>query len=272
MGHQGVGVALHQHRLVAPAHLATGALDEIQRAALVEERSGRRVEVLGRARIRGRRGPRQHSTADADGRPRRISDGEDDAASELVIRAATGGSGSGEADLRQLRHGHVAAGPEHLAHLIPTVRRPAELELLDRRVGEAAAVQVFERRRAGLALRQNDVVEGDRVLEHFVQPGLAGILTARPLVDLDTGPGRQSLERLREGQTLAAHDEAEDVAALAAAEAVPAVAGRGHDEAGGLLAVERAEPLVGGAGFAQLHLLTDDLQDRQLALDFRSYP
>ena len=106
------------------------------------------------------------------------------------------------------------------------------------------------------------------MLEHLAQSSLPGVLSARPLVDLDPGPRRQTLQCVGEAEPLAAHDEAEDVAALPTAEAVPAVARRGHDEAGGLLAVERAEPLVGGARLAQFHLLADDLEDRELALHF----
>ena len=133
-------------------------------------------------------------------------------------------------------------------------------------------MQVLERRRPGLRLHQDDVVEGDRLLEDFAQSSLPGVLAARPLVDLDTGLRRQPLERLGESQPFAAHDEAEDVSALAAAEAMPALAGGSHDEAGGLLPVERAEPLEGRARLSQLHGLADDIDDRQLALDFRGYP
>jgi hypothetical protein len=132
-----------------------------------------------------------------DGRAGRVADREDDAASELVVRAAA---------VRPLARQPTSAssatsrcaGSEHLDHLIPAVGRPAELELLDRFVREAALVQVFERRRAGLRLRQDDVVEGDRLLEDFAQPGLSGVFAARPLVDLDAGLRRQPLERLGE--------------------------------------------------------------------------
>ena len=53
-----------------------------------------------------------------------------------------------------------------------------------------------------------------------------GILALRPLVDLDAGALGERAERLGERDAVALHDEAEDVAAQAAAEAVPALAGR----------------------------------------------
>ncbi len=69
-------------------------------------------------------------------------------------------------------------------------------------------------------------------------------------------------------EAVAAHDEAEDVAALAAAEAVPALAAGRDDEARRLLAVERAEALVGGPRLLERDRLPDDVEDGQLALHF----
>ena len=206
VGHQRVRVALDENGLVRPAHLAAGPLDQVQRAALVEERRRRGVEVLGRVRRpwprrRARPHPPQDPPADPDGVPRRVPDREDHPRAELVVGPSPALALARQAHFRQLRHRHVAAALEHLDHLVPAVGRPAQLEPLDRLVGEAAAVQVFERGRARLRLRQDDVVEGDRLLEDFAQSGLSGVLAARPLVDLDAGPRRQPLEGFREGQT-----------------------------------------------------------------------
>ena len=69
-------------------------------------------------------------------------------------------------------------------------------------------------------------------------------------------------------QAVALHHEAEDVAALAAAEALPRFAAGRHRERRRLLAVERAQALVRGPGLLQLDRLADDVDDAELALDF----
>ncbi len=70
VGHQGVGVTLDDDGLALLAHRPLGAVDEIQRAALVEERRGRRVEVLGAPIAVGRLGP-SPDRARGSGRPGR---------------------------------------------------------------------------------------------------------------------------------------------------------------------------------------------------------
>ncbi len=182
---------------------------------------------------------------------------------------ATVGTRRGEAHLDELLGADVALRLERAGHLVPAARRPAELEGLDRGVGDAAAVDVVEGGGAGLRRGQDRVVEGDRVVEDLAEPGLVGVLALGPLVDLDAGALGEGAERLGEGRAVALHDEAEDVAAQAAAEAVPVLAGRGDDERGCLLTVEGAQALVGGARLLERHRLADDLDDRQLALDLR---
>jgi hypothetical protein len=140
--------------------------------------------------------------------------------------------------------------------------------LRDRLVGEAAAAEIVEGGLPGLRGCQDRVVEGDRALEHVPKPLPVGILAGRPLVELDAGLRREDLESFRERKAVALHDEAEDVAALAAAEALPRVAAGCHGERRRLLAVERAEALVGGTGLLELDRLADDLDDTELALDF----
>ena len=117
-------------------------------------------------------------------------------------------------------------------------------------------------------MRQDRVIEGDRLVEDLAETRLVGVLALGPLVDLDAGATGQRAERLRERDAVALHDEAEDVAAQPAAEAMPALPDWGDDERRCLLAVERTEALVGGARLLQYHCLADDLDDRQLALDF----
>ena len=61
--------------------------------------------------------------------------------------------------------------------------------------------------------------------------------------------------------------EREDVAVLAAAEAVPGLALGGDDEGRRLLGVEGAEALEDGAGTLERDGLADDVGDRKLRLD-----
>ena len=149
--------------------------------------------------------------------------GKSDAGAELVVdAAATALPRRGEADLDELVGADVALGAERAGHLVPAARRPAELVGLDGLVGEAAAVQVVERRLAGVRAGQDRVVEGDRAVEHAAQARLVGILALGALVDLDAGALGERPERLRERDAVALHDEAEDVASQSAPEAVPA--------------------------------------------------
>jgi hypothetical protein len=138
---------------------------------------------------------------------------------------------------------------------------------LDRLVREPPVAQVPQGRLAGGRLQQHGVVERDRRLHDLAQPRVPGVLALGPLVELDAGTAGELRERLGKRQRVALHDEREDVAVLPAAEAVPRVARRRHDEAGCLLAVERAQPLEGGARLLQLDRLPHHVGDGEAALD-----
>ena len=114
------------------------------------------------------------------------------------------------------------------------------------------------------------MVPGDRRLEDVPETGLARVITGGPLVELHSGSCGEALERLGEGHAVALHDEAEDVAAQAAAEALPALASGRHDEARGLLPVERAQALEGRARLPERDGLTDHVRDLEPTLHFRS--
>jgi hypothetical protein len=111
------------------------------------------------------------------------------------------------------------------------------------------------------------VVEGDGALQNRAQAGVACVLGLGPLVQLHAGARGQDLERLGKRDGVPLHHEREDVTVLAAPEAVPGVARGRHDEARGLLAVERAQPLEGGARLLQLDRLPHHVRDWQAALD-----
>ena len=196
-----------------------------------------------------------------------VADREDHALAEPVVHPAAALARAGQAHLEQLPGSDLALAGQLPGHLVPAARRPAELVLLDRLIGEAAAAEVRERRGAGLGLHQHGVVEGDRRLEDLAQARVVRVLALGPLVDLDAGATGQRLERLGERQAVTLHQEREDVTVLAAAEAVPRVAGGRHDEARGLLAVERAQSLEGRARLLQLDGLPHHIRDGKPALD-----
>ena len=82
------------------------------------------------------------------------------------------------------------------------------------------------------------------------------------VAQLDPDPVGQPLDRLGERQVVDLLHEGDDVAALAAAEAVEEPAGRGDLEARGLLVVEGAQALQrAAAGVAQGDVGADDLVD-----------
>src|SRR5687768_7770115 len=113
-------------------------------------------------------------------------------------------------------------------------------------------MEVFEGGRAVAALGQDAVVEGDRGLERVAQALAPGILARRALADLHAGPAGETTERLGKVNAVAFHDEVEDVAAPAAAEALPALAAGRDGERRCLLTVERAQPLERGTGLSKL--------------------
>ena len=267
VGHQGVGVALDDDRRAGLADLRLRPVEQVERAALVEERGRRRVEVLGALGV-GAVGPLQDAAAQARGVARGVADREDDPRPEAVVGAVAALARRGQARLDQVGHADLAALLQGPAQGVPVGRRPAQVRPFDRLVGEAALAQVGQGALARGRLRQDGVVERDGRLDDVVEMPAAGVLAGGPLVDLDAGAAGQDLERLREGEAVAAHDEAEDVAALAAAEAVPALASGRDDEARRLLAVEGAEALVGGPRLLERDRLPDDVEDGQLALHF----
>ena len=79
------------------------------------------------------------------------------------------------------------------------------------------------------------------------------------------GPVRQGFTEI---DVLDLHVEGEDVAALAAAEAVEVLRVGEDDERGRLLLMERAEPLVAAAGALELHVGADQLDDVGAFADF----
>ena len=190
----------------------------------------------------------------------RVLDGPDDAALEVVPAAVLADeAGADELVVAEPRPRQVA------------VQRPAVLggvahaEPLGGGAVEAAPVE----HAAGLDGLGGGELGGEEVGGHLV-----GLHDAHPLsgrrrraavvddAQLHAGPVGQGLDGLAEREVVDLLHEGDDVAALAAAEAVEQAARRRHLEARGLLVVERAQALErAAAGVAQRHVRADDLVD-----------
>ena len=70
------------------------------------------------------------------------------------------------------------------------------------------------------------MIEAHRTFKHVAEAHLARIFGATAVVDGDASLGGEQSERLAERQAVALHDEGEDVAPLATAEALPSFTGR----------------------------------------------
>jgi len=116
-------------------------------------------------------------------------------------------------------------------------------------------------------LEQNLAIPRDGRLKCLPEPSPKAVLLRSLLRQLDSRPIGEAGQGLAKVDPVTAHQEGEDVAALSAAEAMPRLPIRGHDEGGCLLGVERAETLVRGAGPLELHGLADDINDGEFRLD-----
>ena len=105
VGHQRVGVALDDHGLPALADRALGAVDQVQRPALVEQRRRRGVQVLRALAL-------EQPSAEPDRMAVLVADREHDTIAELVVDARAALARRGEADLDELLGTHVALGAE----------------------------------------------------------------------------------------------------------------------------------------------------------------
>src|SRR5215469_4054999 len=110
-------------------------------------------------------------------------------------------------------------------------------------------------------------VELRRCLVRLDQPSALRLLLARDMAallvpELDPGPVRQPLYRLRETEVVDLPDELDDVAALVAGEAVPQPPGWRDVERGRLFVMERAQALQRASTCAaELQILPYDLVD-----------
>ncbi|MCY1512266.1 hypothetical protein D9M68_467200 [compost metagenome] len=249
-----VHVALDDHDLVEVAVVLACLEQPVEFLALVEHRGFRGVQVFGLVIA-------QHAAAESDDAPAAVADGEHHPVAEAVVALA----GLGVLD-QQPRVDHVlllqAVAAHMLEQVVPTGRGEAEGEVAGDLAREAAALEVFD---CGLA--RGVLLQGVPVVvrsggEQGVERGVGWLAraVAAPAFfpwDVHAGALGQVLDRLGEVQVVVVHDEAEGVAAGAAAEAVIELLVRADAEGWRLFVMEGAACGVVLAGLFQLHARAD---------------
>ena len=224
MRHEAVEVALDDDGAAPLPHRDPGHVEGVEHLALHVERSLRRVEVLGLLARKRAAAEGHHAALD-------VTDGEQEPAAEAIVEAGPVLTGQDEPGLYQ----DVLADalPGHDAQQrVPALGRVAEPEALRHLRIHAALLEVGTGLlAAGLPERPGIELGGQR--HRAPQRLQLAVHLGRPLARVgqgDTGAVGQGAHRLRKGHALLAHEEAEGVAARAAAEAVIDVPLRVHGE------------------------------------------
>ena len=116
------------------------------------------------------------------------------------------------------------------------------------------------------------MIEAHGTFEHVAEAHLSRIFGAAAIVNGDASLRGKEGECLAERQAVALHDEGEDVAAFATAEALPSFPGRRDNKRGGFLTMEWAESLERRTRLAQHDRLADDVGNGKSALDLSDAP
>ena len=241
-----VGVALDDVGTVGLGDRRPGLVKPVEQVALSEELAFRRVDVLGPQRVVLPELPRLEAEDAAAG----VGEREDQPLGEVVAAPAVD-----EARREQLLDGE-SLRPSGPPQRRATEREP-EPELAADLLPETAPGQVVARAAARRGRPEIVLVErrrADEQLEQALSPTALGVLAGRRLLVLehDVEAVGERLDRPDEVQLLRLLDEADRVAARAAAEAVVGPL-RGTDrEARRPLLVKRAAPHVPGARFSEL--------------------
>ena len=240
--------------------LARGG-DVVERAALVEERRLRRVEIF-RLRVFLER-----AAAEGDDAAAQIGDREHHAVAEAVERHRDVVAGDQQPGLDHVLD-RDAVRAEMLLEREALGRRIAEPELELRRRIEPAVGEIAARLGA-VSRRERVLEEFRRKLHHVMQrlaPRVARLVLARDLRQRHAGHLRQPLDRFRKAHAFAFHDEVEDAAVLAGGEIEPGLLLVVHEEGRRLLLVERRQALELAARAHELHAPADDLRHRKAGL------
>ena len=153
-----------------------------------------------------------------------------------------------------------------LEQVVPAGRREADAEVTGDLAGQAATLEVIHRVLAlrmafqGLAIVLGSGIEQrvERRVHRLARCAPAPAFLAR---HIHAGALGQFLDRLGKFQLIVVHDEAEGIAAGAAAEAVVELLVRADGERGGLFLVERAAGAVVLAGLLQLDARAHHIDD-----------
>src|SRR5262249_5488077 len=192
----------------------------------------------------------------------RVANRKQEAAAEEVVAAAAGLTRARESDLDEQILTDRLAGHSRQQR-VPAVRRIAEAEAARDLEINAAPLEILARAASGRvpeALAVEACGEGHHAPERLeLAVGVWSALTRRG--HFDAGPLGERPDGLRKREAIHAHQEAQRIAARAAAEAVEDAALGIHGERRRPLRVERAEALPVVARPLQAHELADQVHD-----------
>ena len=250
-----VEVALHEDRPLLADDRVAGPGEAVEDAALRVDRGLGGVQVLGLAAVERARAEGHHLA-------RLVQDREDRAVAEAVVVALLALPLEDEAGLLQERAERTSPAARRGGRPRRRARRPA-------RIRSSVSFRKPRPRRYSRAFGPRGGPEGPReVLGRRLheREHLLALLAVGPGLDAALGhrhaeAAGQHLDGLGEAHPLAQHQELEDVAALAAAEAVEDGRLLAHVEGRALLLVERAQALPRRPHLPQRHVLGDDAHD-----------
>ena len=264
MQRDGVEIPFHDNQRIGPTHGLARTLQAIQRAALVEERCLRRVQVFRLALA-------QYTPAEPDHPLAEIEDREHDAGPEAVVIASrilrfpTG---------LLFRHDHP--GQEHVRRrvpllgemsqkAVPRLRRESKAEGIKSLARHPSLAEIGHRPIARLGIEQvPPKPSGYHVVQLLQTFTIAGVLSLPRTLHhghFNAGPAAQLPHRFRKGRPFHLHHEGKGVAALAAAETVEDLPGGTDHEGGGFFAMEGTEPFEILAGLGEGHVTGNHIQD-----------
>ncbi len=234
------------------------SIQAVEFLAFVEYRGFRRVQVLGFVVA-------QYPAAEGDDTAAAVADREHHAVAEAVIAFA----GFGVLDQQAgIDHGFLLQGvaAQVLEQVVPARRCEAEAEVAGDFAGQATTLEVVHRSFARWMALQGLTVKVGGGGEQWVQRRigrLARLVRAAAFFawNFHAGGLGQIFDSLEEVQVVVVHDEAQGIAAGAAAEAVIELLVGADAERRGFLFVERAAGGVVLAGFFHLQARADHVDD-----------
>ena len=256
-----VRVALHDDRPILLRDRRPCEVEAVEDASLLEELALGCVHVLAPERVV----VAEATGLEADHAAPRVGEREHQPEREVVVAAPV--CEPGRLDLVNLEAPLACLGDE------PHALRQTEPELLRDLLAQLALLEVLTHGGADVRFPQDPFEVGRRLLEErgqSVTAAAGGVLSGRRLLVLERHAEAvgEPLDRVGEDEVLGLLDEADDVAALPAAEAVVELLDGVDREARCPLLVEGATPRKAGAGGPpQRRARGDDLDDVGRRLD-----